>query len=52
MISIISQADPALSLALEMASLTAFGYRGVRTGTTTLTRAALGTANPVTAASL
>jgi Protein of unknown function (DUF2568) len=52
MIRMISQGNLALAFALELAGLTAFGYWGVRTGTTTLTSAALGTAAPVTAAIL
>ena len=52
MIRMISQGNLALAFALELAGLTAFGYWGVRTGTTTLASAALGTAAPLTAAIL
>ena len=48
----IGHGNLALAFALELAGLTALGYWGARTGTTTLSSAALGTAAPVTAAIL
>lgn len=52
MIRMISQGNLALAFALELAGLTAFGYWGVRTGSTGLSSAALGIATPVIAAIL